>query len=108
MDSSDKIVLRNVIGHVQAVIMSMAVVIRDVSQDGRDTIAMIEMSYQVFTSLIYPFNTLQIISLIYICEFSTKNLNRSKINCLDDLFVYNSGTSKIYIIQINAFVKIRN
>lgn len=108
MDSSDKIVLRNVIGHVQAVIVSMAVVIRDVSQDGRDTIAMIEMSYQVFTSLIYLFNTLQIISLIYICEFSTKNLNRCKINCLDDLFVYSSGISQIYIILINAFVKIRN
>lgn len=108
MDSSDKIVLTNVIGHVQAVIVSMAVVIRDVSQDGRDTIAMIEMSYQVFMSLIYPFNTMQIISLIYICEFSTKNLNRCKINCLDDLFVYSSGISQIYIIQINAFVKIRN
>lgn len=108
MDSSDKIVLTNVIGHVQGVIVSMAVVIRDVSQDGRDTIAKIEMSYQVFMSLIYPFNTMQTISLIYICEFSTKNLNTCKINCLDDLFVYRSGISQIYIIQINAFVKIRN
>lgn len=86
MDSSDKIVLTNVIGHVQAVIVSMAVVIRDVSQDGRDTIAMIEMSYQVFMSLIYPFNTMRIISIIYICGFSTKKpLNKCKINCLEDL-----------------------
>lgn len=108
MDFSDKNVLTNVIGHVLAAIVSMAVVIRDVSQDGRDTIAMIEMSHQVFMSLIYPFNTMQIISLIYIWEFSTKNLNKCKINCLDDLFVYSSGISQIYIIQINAFLKIRN
>lgn len=58
MDSSDKTVPVNVIGHVQAVIVSIAVVIRDVSQDGRDTIATKEMSYQVFMSLIYPFNTI--------------------------------------------------
>lgn len=51
----------NVIAHVQAVIVSMAVVIRDVSQDGRDTIAMKEMSYQVLMSLIYPFNTMRFI-----------------------------------------------
>lgn len=61
MDSSDKTVPINVIAHVQAVIVSMAVVIRDVSQDGRDIIAMKEMSYQVFMSLIYPFNTMHFI-----------------------------------------------
>lgn len=61
MDSSDKTVTINVIAHVQAVIVSMAVVIRDVSQDGRDIIAMKEMSYQVFMSLIYPFNTMHFI-----------------------------------------------
>lgn len=71
MDSSDKIVLTNVIGHVQAVIVSMAVVIRDVTQDGRDTIAMKEMSYQVFMSWMYLFNTMSFISLIYMCGFST-------------------------------------
>lgn len=78
MDYSDKIVLTNVIGHVQAVIVSMAIVIRDVSKDGRDTIAMIEMPYQVFMSLIYPFNTMRIISIIYICGFSTKTLTNVK------------------------------
>lgn len=61
MDSSDKIVLTNVIAHVQAVIVSMAVVIRDVSQDGRDTIVIKEMTCQVFMSLIYPFNTMRFI-----------------------------------------------
>lgn len=71
MDYSDKTVPINVIAHVQAVIVSMAVVIRDVSQDGRDTIAMKEMSYQVFMSLIFPFNTMRFISLIYMCGFST-------------------------------------
>lgn len=71
MDFSDKTVPINVIAHVQAVIVSMAVVIRDVSQDGRDTIAMKEMSYQVFMSLIFPFNTMRFISLIYMCGFST-------------------------------------
>lgn len=57
MDFSDKTVTINVTAHVQAVIVSMAVVIRDVSQDGRDIIAMIEMSYQVFVTLIYHINT---------------------------------------------------
>lgn len=61
MDSSDKTVPINVIAHVQAVMVSVAVVIRDVSQDGQDTIAMKEMSYQVFTSLIYPFSTMRFI-----------------------------------------------
>lgn len=61
MDSSDKTVPINVIAHVQAVIVSMAVVIRDVSQDGWDTIAMKEMSYQVFASLIFPSNTMRFI-----------------------------------------------
>lgn len=69
MDSSDKTVPINVIAHVQAVIVSMAVVIRDVFQDGRDTIAMIEMSYQVFMSLIHCFNTMrffQITDIFYL------------------------------------------
>lgn len=108
MDSSDKIVLTNVIGHVQAVIVSMAVVIRDVSQDGRDTIAMIEMSYQVFMSLIYPFNTMRIISIIYICGFSTKKKPLTNVKSTVWKIYDNSGLSQIDKILINAFVKIRN
>lgn len=72
MDFSDSIVLRNVKAHVQAAIVSMAVVIWDVSKAGRGIIVIKEMSYQVYINLIYPINIMrfiQCLQFIYTCAY---------------------------------------
>lgn len=55
LDFSDRIVLRNVLAHVQAAIISMAVVIWDVLQAGRGIIVIKAMTYQVLIKLEYWF-----------------------------------------------------
>lgn len=74
MDFSGKIVLRNVIVHVQAAIVSMAVVIWDVYQAGWGIIVIKEMMYQVFISLIYLINMrfIQCLQFIYTCAYMPK------------------------------------
>lgn len=84
MDFSDKIVQRNVITHVQAAIMSMAVVILDVFQAGRGIIVIKDMTYQVLINLILLFNIICFIQYllylvyIYICTYA-KNVMQNKI-----------------------------
>lgn len=82
MDFSDSIVLRNVKAHVQAAIVSMAVVIWDVSKAGRGIIVIKEMSYQVYINLIYPINIMRFIQClqfiyIYMCihEYAKNGIN---------------------------------
>lgn len=78
MDFSDSIVLRNVLAHVQAAIMSMAVVIWDVFQAGRGIIVIKDMTYQVLINLILLFNIIRLIHgllyliYIYICTYAKK------------------------------------